>query len=124
MSHLRKNPPVTRVRAELIPALENRTEAQTLHFPAPLLRDLERHAKRVGKSVDWCLDEAWRIAEQSDKLEAVRHTRLLGGRRTKQRVELPIRVWRHVTAEAEHLDRSKSWLMQRAWLVARNQFAA
>lgn len=123
MSHFNKNPPVTGVRASKIPALDDTTEAQMLHFPSHLLRDLERHAKRIGKSVDWCLDEAWRIAEQSARLEAVKNARLLGGRATRQRVELPIRVWRHVTAEAEHLDRSKSWLMQRAWLIARKKVA-
>jgi hypothetical protein len=114
------------VRAELIPARADHSEAQTLHFPRSLARDLEQVARRVGRSTDWCLSTAWRIAESADDemLSYLGDRRMLRGEKKPLRVELPLSTWRHLTAEAEYLDRSKSWLLQRAWVLARDRVIA
>jgi len=116
------SPSLSMVRAEQIPARSDRSEAQTLHFPSSLMRDLEAVSQSIGHSIHWCLAAAWRIAESTDD-ELLSYTgdrRMLRGPKEAVRVELSLSTWRHLTAEAEHLDRSKSWLLQRAWLLARD----
>jgi hypothetical protein len=114
------------VRAEQIPAFSDQTERQMLHFPALLARDIESVAKRLGRSIHWCLAAAWRIAESSDDalLSYAGDHRMLRGTKRSLAVELPLLTWRHLTAEAEYLDRSKSWLLQRAWVLARDRLTA
>jgi hypothetical protein len=96
---------------------------QVLHFPAALLADIEDKAAQLGRSIDWCLHTAWCVAaaelECHGAIDRVGDTELLSGKAVPHEVELPLLTWRHLTEEAERLDRSKSWLLQRAWLIAR-----
>ena len=117
------SPSLSMVRAERIPARSDRSEAQTLHFPSSLMRDLEAVSRSIGRSIHWCLAAAWRIAESTDDelLSYAGDRRMLRGPKEAFRVELSLSTWRHLTAEAEYLDRSKSWLLQRAWLLARDR---
>lgn len=100
----------------------------TLQIPTPMLRDLERCAERVGQSVSWCLCTAWTIAAEAIAQDGdgglPREHHLLKGRRRPTSVELPFSTWRTLTLETERLDRSRSWLLQRAWLVARPEVLA
>lgn len=115
------------VRAERIPPRADERDTQTLHFPAVLLADVQATAGRLRRSVSWCLHTAWCVAaaelECTGGIEEVRDSALLGGDMARHRVELPLLTWRHLTEESERLDRSKSWLLQRAWLIARVRLA-
>ena len=101
----------------------NERAAQVLHFPIPMIRDMETYAAKVDKSVSWCIRMAWSIAcaELADGSShaKVQADRMLRGDKQRLRVELPLSTWFHVVLEAERLDRSRSWLLQRAWMLAR-----
>ncbi len=104
------------------------TQSHLVHFPTPMLRDLDRHAQQLGKGVSWCLRMAWNMA--ADQLGEVRALQrlaghqLLAGKKTTRLIELPVALWLSVALEAERLDRSRSWLLQRAWLLARSHFVS
>jgi len=94
-----------------------------LFLPTPLLRDVERYALRLNRTVSWCLRMAWCLAssrehQQIDKV----HARLLAGRKRAVKVTLPLGTWIDLTFESEQNDRSQSWLLQRAWVNARKRF--
>jgi hypothetical protein len=114
---------VSAVRAARIPARTDASDVQVLHFPAALLGDIRDKAAQLKRSTDWCLHTAWCVAaaelECHGAIDAVKDAELLSGTMVKLEVELPLLTWRHLTEEAERLDRSKSWLLQRAWLIAR-----
>ncbi len=94
-----------------------------LHVPTPMLRDMERHAEKLGRDVSYCARMAWSIAgtevTEPETTEVARASRLMAGRKRRVSIQLPLSTWHHLTAEAERLDRSRSWLLQRAWLAAR-----
>jgi hypothetical protein len=110
-----------------IPALTSRAANGVVHLPVAMRRDIEKYARKLGRSVGWCLRMAWCIASSDvgsqSSVASVATSRLLGGSVEPLRVELPLSTWRHVTLEAERLDRSKSWMIGRAWLLARRRFA-
>ncbi len=97
--------------------------AQVLHVPTPMLREMEKHARQLGRDVSFCARMAWSIgcAEVGDPQtdELARTSRLMTGRKRPVHITVPMSTWLHLTIEAERLDRSRSWLLQRAWLVAR-----
>ena len=101
----------------------NRTASQVLHFPTPMLADIRRYADHVDQPLSWCIRTAWSIAcadiGNQGQNESIKESPLLGGAKRRQRVELPLSIWRHLTFEAERLDRSRSWMLQRAWLIGR-----
>jgi hypothetical protein len=88
-----------------------------------MLRDMEKQAQRLGKDVSFCARMAWSIAcgEIADPVvaELAKGHRLMAGRKRPVPISLPLSTWLHVTIEAERLDRSRSWMLQRAWLIAR-----
>ncbi len=99
------------------------SQTHVVHLPTPLLADLEQHAQRLGKQVSWCLRMAWNLAspQLSDPhaLRSVALDPLLEGPKQVHTVSLPVAAWLQVALEAERLDRSRSWLLQRVWLLAR-----
>jgi len=105
-----------------------RSAGQTLHFPTPMLRDIEKQARRLDQGVGHCLRLAWNLATteigDEETQRELGQNRLLKGRKRPQRVELPLITWHDVTVEAERQDRSRSWILQRAWLLARRRLMA
>ncbi len=100
--------------------------AQTLHIPTPMLREMEKYAARLNRNVSWCARMAWSIAcadiGDDRAHQSAKGSRLLSGRKRPTVIELPLSTWLHLTLEAERLDRSRSWMVQRAWLMARSRF--
>lgn len=45
-------------------------------------------------------------------------------KKTKQSLYFPEEMLREITAEAKRLDRSLSWVVQRAWMKAKEQIKA
>ena len=111
-----------------IPFEPRELSSQTLHFPTPVLRDMEKYAARLGRSLSWCARMAWSIGcadvASADALAGIQQSRLLSGRKRPVCIELPMSTWLHVTIEAEQLDRSRSWLLTRSWLLARPRLLA
>lgn len=112
------------VRADMIPARFDISAAQMLHLPEAVLADVQRYADELERPIGWCLWMAWCIASLSnDELAAqLEEMPLAVGTKRAAEVVMPLGTWRHVTRQAERLDRSKSWLLTRAWLLARPQF--
>ena len=113
------------VRAERIPERFDLSATQTLHFPEGLLDDVKQHADTIERSVGWCLWMAWCIAtigHRDDPIDEVGEERMPNGPKVASDVMMPLGTWRHVTRESERLDRSKSWLLARAWVAARERF--
>ena len=106
--------------------LGNQVTAQRLHFPTPMLREMEKWSEKLGQSVSWCARMAWSIAacdlEEEGQFDELSGHRLLKGKKHPERIELPLTCWFDLTLECERLDRSKSWMLQRAWLIARPRF--
>lgn len=114
------------VRAERIPERFDLATGQLMHFPEPILAEIEAFSAQLDRSVGWCLWMAWCIAtlgSHEAPLERVPASRVPDGPKRGASVVLPLGTWRHVTREAERLDRSKSWLLTRAWLLAKPRFA-
>jgi hypothetical protein len=110
--------------------IEPRTDLHAccvLHLPTPMLRELERYAARLDRDVSYCLRMAWSIAggevdaPETDAMAS--ESRLMAGKRRPVSIELSLSCWMHVTLEAERLDRSRSWIIQRAWLAARHRIS-
>ncbi len=93
-----------------------------------MLRDIEKQAHRLDGGIGHCLRLAWNLASaeigDAEARERVGASRLLRGRKRPQPVELPLITWHDVTVEAERQDRSRSWVLQRAWLLARQRLLA
>ncbi len=99
--------------------------SRSLFLPTPLLRDVERYAQRLNRSESWCLRMAWCLASSADTgadETSAASARLLKGRKRAVKVTLPLRTWGDLRLESEEKDRSQSWLLQRAWLMARQRF--
>jgi len=112
------------VRAEQIPERFDLAAGQLLHFPVEVLEELRHYAAELDRSVGWCLWMAWCIASvemNGDRLDAI--DGVPEGPKIGDEVVMPLGTWRRVTREAERLDRSKSWLLVRAWVAARPRFA-
>lgn len=108
------------VRADEIPARMDLSAGQRVHFPAPVLAEMRRYAATIDRSVGWCLWMAWCLAvQQSEGTATLDETDVPDGAKEAENVVMPLGTWRHVTREAERLDRSKSWLLSRAWVAAR-----
>jgi len=113
-------------RVHQVAEIGDALSAQRMHFPTPMLRDIHKYAERLEQSVSWCIRTAWCIAsgdlQRTDHMEKIADHRLLRGKRKPEVIELPLTFWFDATLESERLDRSKSWLLQRAWLLARPRF--
>ncbi len=124
MSQLTSQQIAATVRADMIPARFDLSAAQTLHLPEDVLADVQRYADELERPIGWCLWMAWCIASLSnDDLagQLAEIPRAVGPKRAAE-VVMPLGTWRHVTRQAERLDRSKSWLLARAWCLARPRF--
>ncbi len=113
--------------SHLIELHTDRRAEQVLHLPTPMVRDIETHAFRMGCTMSQCLERAWTIAGTDlgmDSCAEVSASRLLRGRKVPQRVELSFHSWHDVALVAERMDRSRSWLLQRAWVLARPRLHA
>lgn len=99
------------------------TATQVLHVPTPMLRDMEKYADKLGRDVSFCARMAWSIgcSEVADPEIRTRaeESRLMSGKKRPVSIELPMSTWKHLTVEAERQDRSRSWMLQRAWIAAR-----
>jgi hypothetical protein len=109
------------VRAEAIPERMDLSAGQQLHFPTPVLEEVRRYAATIDRSVGWCLWMAWCLAvlEEPKGASPLVDTEVPEGDKECENVVMPLGTWRHLTREAERLDRSKSWLLARAWVSAR-----
>ena len=115
------------VRSERIAPNHDQEAEQTVHLPASTAAELAQHAAELERGVGWCLWMAWCLATVDvghDGLERLCHEQVPQESMTAVRVAMPLGTWRHVTRTAEDLDRSKSWLLARAWARARSQFSA
>ena len=108
-----------RASQHLVPSVE--PAWQIVQLSTPILRDLEQCAARLDQSVSWCLRMAWSLAGDLE-VEPAAPKRLRGGRHRPVRIVMPMTTWRAIAATAESLDRSRSWLLARAWLAARDRF--
>jgi hypothetical protein len=113
------------VRAAAIPQRMDLSAGQLLHFPLPLLTEVRHFAAEIDRSVGWCLWMAWCLAvlEHAEGASPLVDTEVPDGEKIPEQVTMPLGTWRHVTREAERLDRSKSWLLARAWVAARPRMA-
>lgn len=114
------------VRSDQIPERFDVTAGQTMFLPEPVLTDLRAYAERLDRSVGWCLWMAWCMVslEMGEAVLAnMASDPMLDGAKHVAEVDLPLGTWRHLTRMAERLDRSKSWLLARAWLLARPRFS-
>ena len=114
------------VRSERIPPNHDQEAAQTVHLPASTANELERLAAELERGIGWCLWMAWCLATVDvghDGLERLCDEPVPPEEMVAVRVAMPLGTWRHVTRTAEELDRSKSWLLARAWARARDQFS-
>ena len=109
------------VRSDAIPERMDLSAGQTLHFPTPVLEEVRVFASGIDRSVGWCLWMAWCLAvlEDAEGASPLVTTDLPDGDKEAEQVTMPLGTWRHLTREAERLDRSKSWLLARAWVAAR-----
>ena len=112
--------PLDAARASHLLSSSSEPAWQIVQLPRPILRDLERHAERLGQSMSWCLRMAWSLAGDLE-VPPTAPKRLRGGRHQAVRVVLPMATWRAIAATAESLDRSRSWLLARAWLASRGR---
>lgn len=101
------------------------TVCHSLHFPGAMLRDMRQCADNLERDLSWCLRMAWSIAcgEIADRHGQVSGQRMLKGRKLATRIDLPVSTWLHIALEAECLDRSHAWMLQRAWVIARPRFS-
>ena len=113
------------VRSDRISERFDQTAGQTLHFPKAIIDDVQQFAARLDRSLGWCMWMAWCLASlrmDEATLAELQEDERLGGLKQAERIELPLGTWRHLTRQSERLDRSKSWLMARACLIARPRF--
>jgi predicted transcriptional regulator len=113
------------VRSDRISERFDQTAGQTLHFPKAIIDDVQQFAERLDRSVGWCMWMAWCLASlrmDEETLAELQQDERLVGPKQAERIELPLGTWRHLTRQAERLDRSKSWLVARAWIIARPRF--
>ncbi len=114
------------VRSERIASKHDIEAAQIVHLPAVAAAELRGYADELERSEGWCLWMAWCLATVEighGDLERLCDESVPGGDRVAVRAVMPLGTWRHVTRAAEQLDRSKSWLLARAWARARAHFA-
>ena len=92
-----------------------------VHVPTPMLRDMQKQAQRLDRSVSWCVRMAWNMAAADIRSwsahDPTPQSRLLKGRKRSESMTMPPTTWSELTVEAARLDRSRSWLVQQAWLV-------
>ena len=99
--------------------------SQVIHVPHPMLHEIEVFANSVERSVSACIEQAWLLAGKQAGTQTTHETARLsplteGVSRTVS-IELSMSTWLELTLEAERLDRSRSWLLRRAWLAARRR---
>ena len=103
---------------------------QALYWPESMLEDIRTQAVRLDRSLSWCAQRAWvlggprlralePLADDPDA-EAIYDAHFAkSADHRKQTLFFPIDMVNAIQAEAARLDRSKSWLVQRAWCLAR-----
>ena len=100
-----------------------RAGRSVVHVPTPMLRDMQKQAKRLDQSVSWCVRMAWNMASPDIRRwsahDPTPQSRLLRGRKRAEAMSMPSNMWFELSREAARLDRSRSWLVQQAWLLAR-----
>lgn len=96
---------------------------RVVHVPTPMLRDMQKQASRLDRSVSWCVALAWTLAADDVRSwradDATESSRLLQGRKRPETMTIPGSTWRQLADESARLDRSASWLVQQTWLAAR-----
>jgi uncharacterized small protein (TIGR04563 family) len=111
---------------------------QSIYWPALMLTDIKGQANRLNNSLFWATERAWslgraRLLALTDATQAdhpkggafqLNATELLDGPKYKQTLDFPFAMWRELTELAERLKRSTSWVLQRAWLLARPEILA
>jgi hypothetical protein len=96
-----------------------------LHMPSAMLRDMSAVAAALGCDVSGCLARAWALAAAELDVAVVAPARgLLSGVKRPHRFSLAEEAWHAMTEQALRRDRSRSWLAQRAWLLARPRMMA
>jgi uncharacterized small protein (TIGR04563 family) len=107
-----------------------KTVDQALWYPSVMLEEMQSVAETAGHSVAWVVDQTWsRAKAEVAKLdgsapwraEKVFDAHYADSDKVKHMLALPASMMDEVKAEAARLDRSMSWLVARAWCVARDQ---
>jgi uncharacterized small protein (TIGR04563 family) len=115
---------------------------QALYFPESMLDRISQVAAKLDVSWSWCAQRAWKLSHapistfpapkpgsderpSSPALDAatVRYRRYFDSPKRKQTLFFPQAMLDEITAEATRLDRSKSWLIQYAWVLAEDEIA-
>jgi len=101
----------------------NDMRTQTLYFPEAMLADIQTEALRLDTSLSWIVQQAWDIAGtriEQDLDEAA----AFGGEKRMQSIFFPEEMLAMIQSEAQRLDRSLSWVVQRAYRHARAEILA
>jgi len=96
---------------------------RVVHVPTPMLRDMQKQASRLDRSVSWCVSLAWTLAAEEVRAwradDPTETSQLLKGSKRQETMTVPASTWRQLANESARLDRSPSWLVQQTWLAAR-----
>jgi uncharacterized small protein (TIGR04563 family) len=116
---------------------------QALYWPQKMLEDIRVQAARLDTSLSWCVQRAWKLGRKTivalpaeggvddtpgspgQVAEAAVEARYgEDGPKQKQTLFFPEEMLAEIRAEAQRMDRSLSWVVQRAWAVAYPEIAA
>jgi uncharacterized small protein (TIGR04563 family) len=106
---------------------------QPAFLPESMLTHITTEARRMDRSLSWCVQTAWvhargelsKLAHQSEHPAAeAQYQRYEGQEKRKQTLSFPSAMLDEIRGEAARQDRSISWLVQRAWCLASAHVAA
>jgi uncharacterized small protein (TIGR04563 family) len=105
----------------------------TLYFPVEMIEEMTRESERLDRSVSWCLLSIWKhvrddfraVPDEEDhpRAEQLFEERYHAGDKAPATVYFNEVLYQELVAEAGRLDRSISWLMQRAWCIGHEHLA-
>lgn len=109
-----------------------KTIDQALWYPASMLEEMRALASAKGVSAGWIVEASWRHARaevakldgnSAWRAESVFEQRYADADKVKHVVTLAAGTMDEIKDEAARLDRSMSWLVARAFCVARETLA-
>lgn len=89
-----------------------------LYFPEGMLRAIEAEATRLDRSVSWVVERAWLVASGATSPVIDDRAPPRDGPRVKRSIYVPLAMHDELTRAAVREDRSMSFFVQRAILVA------
>jgi uncharacterized small protein (TIGR04563 family) len=105
--------------------------ALTLHLPDTVLADMEAEASAAGRRLSWSIERAWLISRDvlraeapgtgyGDECESLNEQGDLQPH-TARKIFFAPETMAELRSEADRRDGSVSWLVQRAWRLARSK---